>query len=75
MTDTNRTRRSSTALVTGAATGIDRELAKTLARNGHKATMAGKGRVVPGLYNKVQVLSGKLMPRSATAKTAKMMLR
>jgi short-subunit dehydrogenase len=49
--------------------------AKTVAEAGYRAMMAGKGSLVPGLYNKVQVLSARFVPRSFSAKTAKMMLR
>lgn len=49
--------------------------ARTVAETGYKAMMAGKATVVPGLYNKVQVFSARLVPRSIAPKTAKLMLR
>ncbi len=48
--------------------------AKRVAEAGYKAMMAGKTSVVPGLYNKAQVLCAKFLPRSVMAKTAKIML-
>jgi len=49
--------------------------ARTVAEVGYKAMLAGKGVVVPGLSNKLQIFSTRFTPSSLVAKTAKMMLR
>ncbi len=48
---------------------------KTVAEIGYSALMAGKGIVVPGLFNKAQVLATRLLPRKVMVRIAKMMLK
>jgi hypothetical protein len=48
--------------------------AEKVAEIGYQALMAGKRVVVPGLLNKVQVLSARILPGRVLAKAAKVML-
>lgn len=49
--------------------------AATVAEIGYRAMMAGRRVVVPGLYNQVQVLFTRFLPRSVMARMAKAMLQ
>jgi short-subunit dehydrogenase len=63
------------AVVTGASSGIGRELARQddpadVARDGFEALMAGQSQVVGGsAENKVQVAAAKLLPDQVRAAT------
>jgi short-subunit dehydrogenase len=48
--------------------------AEAVAEIGYWAVMTGKRVVVPGLFNKVQVLCARLLPRSVMTRAAKAML-
>lgn len=49
--------------------------AETVAEIGYRAMMAGRRVVVPGLYNQVQLLFAKFLPRRIMAKMTKVMLQ
>jgi hypothetical protein len=49
--------------------------ADTVAQIGYRALMSGKRVVVPGLYNRIQILLLRLLPRVATVKLSKFMLQ
>ncbi len=49
--------------------------AATVAEIGYRAMMAGRRVVVPGLYNQVQVLLARVLPRSVLPRMAKLMLQ
>lgn len=49
--------------------------AQTVAEIGYRAMMSGKRIVIPGLYNKVQIMFARLLPRNVMVKMAKIMLQ
>jgi len=48
--------------------------AADVAEIGYRAMMAGRRVIVPGLFNKAQVLLARLLPRRVMTKMAKTML-
>jgi short-subunit dehydrogenase len=48
---------------------------EAVAKAGYKALLKGKASIIPGLYNKMQVLSSKILPSSLVNSLTKIMLK